>query len=63
MHVGRVGHAVEIVGRDGEILSELSGTWIAGGAIQLGPRILSAEGPAERVLPASASHHEQSHDF
>jgi hypothetical protein len=57
MHVGRVGQAVEIVGRDGEILSELSGAWIAGGAIQFGPRILSVEGPAERVLPASASYH------
>ncbi len=63
VHVGRVGQAVDIVGGNGKVFGELGGTWIPWGAVQLGLRILPAEGPAERVLPAPAAYHEQSHDF
>jgi hypothetical protein len=56
VHVGRVGQAVEIVGGDGEVLGDLSGARIARRTVKLGPGVLSAEGPAERVLPASASY-------
>jgi hypothetical protein len=63
LHVGRVGQPVEVVGGDREVDGELGGSRISGRAVEVGVRVLSAEGPAERVLPAPAADDQKPHGF
>jgi hypothetical protein len=63
MHIGRIGNAIEIIGGDGKIVGDLGCAGIARGTIECGTGIFTTEGPAQRVLPPSASNDQQSHGF
>ena len=63
MHVGCISEPIQIIRCNREILSQLLRSGVSGCAIDLRICILTAERPAKRMLPTSASHHEQSHGF
>jgi hypothetical protein len=63
VHVGGICDSIGIVRRDREILGQLLRSGISGCTIELSIRILASKRPTERMLPASASHDEQSHGF
>ena len=63
VHVGGIGQAIEIVGRDREIRRHLRGAGVARRAVDVGIGVLPPKRPAERVLPASGADDEQSHGF
>ena len=63
VHVGRVGDAVQVVGRDGEVGRQVGGAGIAGRAVEIGVRVLAPERPAESVLPSASADDQQPHDF
>ena len=58
VHVRGVCEPIEIIRRNREILCQLLRSRVSGSAIHLGVCILTVQRRAERMLPASASHHE-----
>jgi hypothetical protein len=63
VHVRRIGHAVQIVGGDRQVLRNLGGAGVTWGTVQISVGILAAKRPTERMLTPSASNHEQPHGF
>jgi hypothetical protein len=58
VHVRGVCEPIQIIRRDREVLSQLLCSRVSGSAIHLSICILPVQRRAERMLPASASHHE-----